>query len=180
MVRPFAGIVVFRNVVRVQALRLWAPTTRPGRWSDGFPALYTSLSLEVSLAERVKRTTIDVVELTVGEAAVTLGMVADLTTRRSRQPLHMTLRDITGSDYTVSQQIAARAYRAGLAGLRVPAAIRLVAKEYPTIVVYRGDSRVRLRTPHSGINLVVFPDRMRRDDSLREILHYDCVVQGVR
>lgn len=171
---------MFRNVARVQASRLWAPTTRPGRWSDGSPALYTSLSLEVSLAERVKRTTIDVVELTVGEAAVVLGMVADLTTRRSRQRLHVTLRDITGWDYTLSQQIAARAYRAGLAGLLVPAAIRLVAKEYPTIIVYRGDVRMRLRTPNSGPNLVVFPERMRRDDSIGEILHYDCVVQGVR
>ena len=180
VVRPFVGTVVFRNVARIRTTQLWTPTVRPGRLSKGFPALYASLSLEVSLAERVKRTTVDAVELTVGEGAVALGMVADLTATQARQQVRVTLRGLTGTDYTVPQRIGARAYHAGLAGLLVPAAIRTVANQYPAIIMHVNNVRLRFRTPSSGVNLVVFPEHMRRGDSLHEILRYDCVVQGVR
>ena len=180
VVRPFVGTVVYRNVARIRATQLWTPTVRPGRWSKGFPALYASLSLEVSLAERVKRTTVDAVELTIGEGAVALGMVADLTAMRARRQARVTLRGLTGADYAVAQRIGARAYRAGLAGLLVPAAIGPVARQYPMITVRLDDVRLRLHIPSSGVNLVVFPEHMRRGDSLHEILRYNCVVQGVR
>jgi len=111
---------------------------------------------------------------------VALGMVADLTAMQARRQVRVTLRGLTGADYMVPQRIGARAYYAGLAGLLVPAAIKPVARQYPTIIVRLDDVRLRFRTPSSGVNLVVFPERMRRGDSLREIFRYNCVVQGVR
>lgn len=179
VVRPFAGIVVFRNVARAEALQLWTPSIRAYRWNIGFPALYASLSLEVSLAERVKRTTTNPVELTVGEAAVVLGMVADLTTVWSRRQIGITMRDVAAIDYSVPQRIGTRARRAGPAGLLVPAAIRSVSRLYPAIAIRRGGTRFLFRTPGSGVNLVVFPDRTQPTDSVREILRYECVAQGL-
>lgn len=79
VVGPFAGPVVYRNVRAKGGPPLWQPSRAGLRWNPTFRALYTSLELEVSLAERLKHSESTPLEVVVGVAHVVAQRVADLT-----------------------------------------------------------------------------------------------------
>jgi hypothetical protein len=51
---PFSGHIVYRQVVDEHHAILWRPSHHPWRWNLGFPALCTSLELNVAITERLK------------------------------------------------------------------------------------------------------------------------------
>lgn len=69
----FAPQVVFRQVIAASRA-LWEPIWS-ARWNNGFPALYTSLELDVASAERTRARP---VQLLVGLAVVTVNRTLDL------------------------------------------------------------------------------------------------------
>ncbi len=90
VVGPFAGPVVYRNVRAIGGPPLWQ-SSRPGlRWNPTFPALYTSLELKTSLAERLKHSEPIPLEVVVGVAHVVAQRVADLTQSATLQHFQTT------------------------------------------------------------------------------------------
>ncbi len=76
---PFRGRIVHRQVVEDRGALLWHPPVRPWRWNAGFAALYTSVELHVTLAERLKIAFTFPIRLVVGLAEAAIARVLDLT-----------------------------------------------------------------------------------------------------
>lgn len=177
---PFSGRVVHRQVRRPHAHALWDPGLGPYRWNSGFPALYTSLSLEVALAERIKRTLARPVELVVGIAQADLRVTLDLTAPAVRATLGVTAEELTADDHTLTQQLGRRLYDGGTTALLVPAAIASTAALYPRFPIRR-DGRVSIHaTPAQGTNLLIYTDHLRPGDAYPEIERFACVARGLR
>ncbi len=157
---PFRGDVVYRQVRYARKRLLWVPSTDPYRWNVGFPALYTSLSEDVAIAERVKRTGADPTRIVLGTARADIRSIADLTAPAGLAVVGFTLADITGPAYVLTQRLGRQAYDQGLAGLLVPAAIFGLAEIFPTFRYAPSRGRAADRhMPHGGVNLILFPGR---------------------
>lgn len=161
LVRPFHGEVVYRQVRYAWRRELWTASADPFRWSVGLLALYTSLTEDVAIAERIKRTGADPTRIVIGRAMVTLRAVGELNTPAGLRAAGVTLADLTGPSYALPQGLARQAYAQGVAGLLVPAAIIGLASIYPTFryAVARGRA-VDRPMPVEGSNLVLFPERL--------------------
>lgn len=177
---PFSGRVVHRQVRRPYAPALWDPGLGPYRWNSGVPALYTSLSLGVALAERIKRTLARPVELVVGVAQADLGATLDLTAPAVRAVLGVTAEELTADDCTLTQQLGRQLYDAGATALLVPAAIAGTAALYPRFSMQR-DGRVSIHaTPPQGANLLIYTDHLQPGDAYPKIERFACTVRGRR
>lgn len=131
----FEGKVIYRQVLRSRRAERWLYSARPGRWNPSFAALYTSLSLDVALAERLKRTGTDLTGLTVGVGDIVLERVVDLTTAAVHAWLGITLEDIVmDRDYRISHRIATMLHAEGVTGLLAPAALSSVSRTVPNSV----------------------------------------------
>ena len=86
-VLPITPTLIYRQRLSAYARQLWAPTLQ-GRWNDDLPALYTSLSLDTALAERVKRTAARPITIVVGIAQIELRRVAVLNAATLKANLH--------------------------------------------------------------------------------------------
>lgn len=178
--RPFAGRVIYRQRLAAWADRLWEPIVDPWRWSSGFPAAYTSLALEVAIAERIKRTLGRSVRLVVGIAAVRIAKVLDLTEQDVPDALGVTTGDLATDDYTLTQHLGRMLRDADVTGVLVPAAIAATADLYPRFRMVR-DRRATLHTtPSEGINLVIYTENLRHGDEYPEVERFACEVQGLR
>jgi len=154
---PLTAQIVYRQVLAVVADRLWTPTTRPGRWSD-FPAIYTSLSLEVALTERLKRTGAARTDLVVATADVSLEGVLDLTTNAALSDFGASVASVSADGYDVPQRIGRLLRDAAVQGVLVPAAIAREHRRYAGFVLEKrgGGAPEQIKTPTSGVNLVIF------------------------
>lgn len=162
---PFRGNVVYRQVRHARRRLLWVPSTDPYRWSVGFPALYTSLSEDVAIAERIKRTGTDPTHTVLGTALVEIRSVADLTTPADLAAAGVTPADITGPSYILTQRLGRQAFDQELAGLLVPAAILGLAEIFPRFRYVPARGRATERPmPHDGVNLVLVLDRFGPKD----------------
>ncbi len=179
-VRPFAGRVIHRQRLVQWADRLWEPVTDPWRWSAGFPAVYASLALEVAIAERIKRTLARPVRIVVGVATVRIARVLDLNEQDSLHTLGLTTDSVTAGDYALTQQLGRMLRDAGVAGALVPAAIMTTAALYPRFRMVRDGRATIHRTPSQGINLVIYPENLRRGDEYPEVERLTCEVRGLR
>jgi RES domain-containing protein len=178
-VRPFGGQVVYRQLPVQNPADLWAPTTHPGRWNLGVPALYTSLLLDVALAERIKRTLARPTPVLVGVARASIARVLDLGPAEVRRPFGVTVAVLKTEDYSVPQRLGAALFEAVVTGVLVPAAIASTAAQYPRFRFSR-DSHTEVRpTPRAGANLVIFADNLRRGDAYPEINRFHCEVVGI-
>src|SRR5437867_11452810 len=101
---PFSGHIVYRQVVDEHHAVLWRPSHHPWRWNLGFPALYTSLELNVAIAERLKIAFALPVRLVVGLAEATLARVLDLTASGTLAKLGIVRDDLTSDDYPVTHR----------------------------------------------------------------------------
>ncbi len=179
-VRPFAGRVMHRQRLVHWADRLWEPVTHPWRWSAGFPAVYTSLALDVAIAERIKRTLGRPVRIVVGIATVRIARVLDLTEQDNLRTLGVTTDRLTVDDYTLTQQLGRMLRDAGVAGALAPAAIMTTAALYPHFRMVR-DGRAAIHgTPSQGINLVIYTENLRRGDEYPEVERFTCEVRGLK
>lgn len=152
----FAGPVVSRNVRAIDGPPLWHPS-RPGlRWNPTFQALYTSLELETSLAERLKHSEPIPLEVVVGVAHVVAQRVADLTQSATLQHFQTTGAALVRDEYDEPHRIAEIIHRLDIGGLLVPAAISVVSQKFPRIQLTRDGLRVVYGTPRAGVNLVPF------------------------
>lgn len=88
--------------------------------------------------------------------------------------------DILTEAYTLPQRIGRLMRDAGLSGILVPAAIRTVARFFPTFRLRRDYSDLTVVAPASGRNLVIFPDPTGAVPPLEEIERYTCILQGLR
>jgi hypothetical protein len=180
---PFRGRVVYRNVLRrYDGKRLWKPSMRPYRWSAGVSTLYTSLDLDVALAERIKHTLAAPIEVVVGTAQVSIKQAVDLTTDDALRSLAGVLtRDVTAADHAVPQRIGTALSRRGAAALLVPAAVGEVAALFPQFRFVRGGRTESRTTPASGVNVVIFSDNLDRSDviRIRGRRPFRCVIQGL-
>jgi len=179
-VRPFAGRVIHRQRLVQWANRLWEPVTDPWRWSAGFPAVYTSLALEVSITERIKRTLGQPVRIVVGVAAVRMARVLDLTTQDALRTLGVTTDGLTGNNYSLTQQLGRMLRDTGVAGALAPAAIATTAALYPRFRMVRDGRATVHRTPSQGTNLVIYTENLRRGDEYPEVERFICEVRGLR
>lgn len=179
VVRAFSGPVVYRTVRAVNAGRLWRASTPGFRWNPEFPAIYTSLALEVSLAERLKHSAVRTVAIVVGIGHATVARVADLTDHVSLGHFGVSGQDLVRDDYTESHRLARAVYRTGTAGLLVPAAIGRVAQMHPKMRLNRQRIRQTLQTPDEGVNLVLYPDHFRNSDDLHELERFRAVLSGL-
>jgi RES domain-containing protein len=177
--KPFHGRILIRQVVAEAAATLWVPTVRPYRWSSGFPALYTSLELDVAIAERLKRTGLRRTRLAVGVARATIRRTVDLTADVALSVVGETVQDVSGPDYDVPQRVGRGLFEAGIAALLVPAVITEVAHQYPRFLFVRGGHSEQRRTPSSGTNLVIFPDNLERGDGYPEVDRFVCEILGI-
>jgi len=157
---------------------LWEPSFGPYRWNSGFPALYTSLTLEVALAERIKRTRARPVELVVGKAQASLHAVLDLTGDSVQKALGVAVADLTADDYSVAQRLAHRLYDAGVTALVVPAAIATTATLYPRFSMRRGARTAIYDTPVEGTNLVIYTENLHRGDAYPEVERFAAKCAG--
>ncbi len=176
---PFQGRIIIRQMVADAAATLWAPTVRPYRWSSGFQALYTSLDLDVAIAERLKRTGQRRTRLAVGVAQASIQHTVDLTSDAALSALGASLQDVVGPGYPVPQRIGRTLFEAEVGALLVPAAIAEVARQYPRFLFGRGRRVDERQTPGAGINFVIFPDNLRRGDGYPEIERFMCEIQGI-
>jgi len=140
--RPEAGLW-FRIVPRVYRDQIDSDEgskRRGGRYNPPgeFGALYLSASSEGCLAELATRTDTPP-ELSEGTIEVRLDRVCDLADPATRDALGVSPADLSGPDWTVTQQLGRAIRDAGFQGIRVPSAAG----------------------PH--INLVVFKDRATPD-----------------
>ncbi len=179
-VRPFHGEIVHRQVRRPYAPALWEPGLGPYRWNSGFPALYTSLTLEVAFAERIKHTRARPVALVVGKAQANLSTTLNLAIPAIQRVLGVAAADLTGDNYSVPQRLGRRLYDVGVTALVVPAAIATTAALYPRFSMRRGARAAVYDTPVEGTNLVIYTDRLRPGDIYPEIERFACVVRGLR
>ena len=176
----FEGRVVYRQVLRPRRAERWLHYNHPGRWNPSFAALYTSLSLDVALAERLKRTGTDVARLSVGVGEVVLERVVDLTTPEALKAVGVTLEDITlGRDYRIPHRIATRLYADGITGLLAPAALASVSRLLPRFVVRRDEREETRETPTIGVNLVIYPANLLYLVPVRETDTFDCTLWGL-
>jgi len=168
---------VYRQVRHSWRRELWTASPDSFRWSVGFPALYTSLTEDVAIAERIRRTGTHPTRIVIGRATVTVGAVAELTTPTGRAAAGVALADVIGPSYAVPQRLGRQAYEQGLAGLLVPAAIIGLATIYPTFRYAPARGRVLDRPmPIEGINLVVFPQRFGVRDAFVPVIRSRHVV----
>jgi len=176
VVGPFAGPVVYRNVRAIGGPPLWQPS-RPGlRWNPTFPALYTSLELETSLAERLKHSEPISLEVVVGVAHVVAQRVADLTQSATLQDFQTTGAALVRDEYDGPHRIAEIIHRLDIGGLLVPAAIGVVSQKFPRIQLRRDGLRIVYDTPRTSVNLVLFPDRYQE---FRELERYRAILRGL-
>jgi hypothetical protein len=176
VVVSFAGPVVYRNVRTIARLALWHPS-RPGlRWNPTFPALYTSLQLETSLAERLKHSAPIALEVTVGIAHVVAHRVADLTRGATLQHFQTSGAALVRDDYDEPTRIAEIVHRLDVGGLLVPAAIEMVVRKFPRMQLMRDGLRIAYEIPRTGVNLVLFPDRYQE---FRELERYSALLRGL-
>ncbi len=176
----FQGRVIYRQVLRAQSPRRWLYSTYPGRWNPSFPALYTSLSLDVALAERLKRTGTDLTDLTVGVGDVALERVADLTTPAALTRWGIGPEDVVlDRDYRVPHRIAATLHAEGATGLLAPAALSSVSRLLPRFVLRRDTHEETRRTPSSGVNLIIFPANVLYLVPIQETDWFDCTIWGL-
>lgn len=175
-VGPFAGPVVYRNVRARGGPPLWQPS-RPGlRWNPTFSALYTSLELEVSLAERLKHSEPIPLEVVVGVAHVVAQRVVDLTQAATLQHFQTTGAALVRDEYDEPYRIVEIIHRLDIAGLLVPAAIGVVSQRFPRIQLTRDGLRIVCDTPRTGVNLVLFPNRY---EEFRELERYRVIFRGL-
>jgi len=176
---PFSGRIVHRQVVGDRSDFLWQPTVLPWRWNAGFAALYTSVELHVTLAERLKIAFTFPIRLVVGLAEAAIARVLDLTAPSTLARLGLARDDLTTDDYSVTQHLAVAFFAAGVTALLVPAAIEGVARLYPRFRLVRGKQAIVYPTPASGVNLVISPDNLRHLDRYPEIDRFACEVTGL-
>lgn len=177
--RPFQGRIIVRQVVAEAVAALWRPTVHPHRWSRGFPALYTSLDLDVAIAERLKRTGLRRTRLAVGLARASIQRTVDLSLDASLATVGASTQGVTGLDYTVPQRIGRELFEGGVAALLVPAAIAEVAQHYPRFRLVQDRHVEERATPGTGIHLVIFPDNLERGDGYPEIERFLCEILGM-
>lgn len=176
VVRPFAGPVVYRNVRGIGGPPLWQPS-RPGlRWNPTFQALYTSLELETSLAERLKHSEPIPLEVVVGVAHVVAQRVADLTQAATLRHFQTTGAALVRDEYDEPHRIAEIVHRLNIGGLLVPAAIGVVSQKFPHFQLARDGLRILYETPRAGVNLVLFPGRYQE---FRELQRYRAILRGL-
>ncbi len=176
VVGAFAGPVVYRNVRVTGGSPVWQPS-RPGlRWNPTFPALYTSLELEVSLAERLKHSESIPLEVVVGVAHVVAQRVVDLTQPVTLQHFQTTGTTLGRDEYDEPHRVAEIIHRLDIAGLLVPAAIGVVSQRFPHIQLTRDRLRMVFETPRTGVNLVLFPNRYQE---FRELERYRAILRGL-
>ncbi len=176
VVGSFAGPVVYRNVRTIGGPPLWQPS-RPGlRWNPTFPALYTSLKLEMSLAERLKHSEPIPLGVVVGVAHVVAQRIADLTQSATLQHFRTTGGALVRDAYDEPHRIAEIIHRLDVGGLLVPAAIGVVPQKYTRMRLARDGLRVVYDTPRTGVNLVLFPNRYQE---VRELERYRAILQGL-
>lgn len=175
---PLSAQIVYRQVLAVVADRMWAPTTRPGRWSD-FPAIYTSLSLEVALTERLKRTGAARTDLVVAIADASLERVLDLTTNPALSDFGATVTSVSTDNYDIPQRIGRLLRDAAVQAAFVPAAIGREHRRYPRFVLAkRGEAPQQIKTPASGVNLVIFVEHARAH-WFKERERFLCTIHGL-
>ncbi len=150
LIVPFRGNVVYRQVRYARRRLLWVPSTDPYRWSVGSPALYTSLSEDGVIAERVKRTGTDPTRIVLGTAFAEIPSVADFTTPAGLAGAGVAPADITGPSYILTQRLGRQAFDQGLAGLFVPAAILGLADIFPRFRYIPARGRATERTMPQG------------------------------
>lgn len=178
-VRAFSGRIIHRQVPAANEAALWQPTLRSWRWNRGFPALYTSLELDVALAERIKVTLAVPTILVVGVADATIARTLALTDPSTLAGLGLTLENLTQSDYAFTQDLGTAFHASGVTALLVPAALRETAQFYPRFRFTR-DGHIAIRaTPDSGVNLVLFTDNLHRHDAYPETARFTCEVAGI-
>lgn len=155
---------------------LWH-SSRPGlRWNPTFPALYTSLELELSLAERLKHSEPVPLEVVVGVAHIVAHRVVDLTQPTTLQHFRTAGTDLVRDDYHEPHRIAEIIHRLDVAGLLVPSAIGMVSQRFPRMQLTRDRLRIVHDTPRTGLNLVLFPDRYQE---FRELERYHAILRGL-
>jgi len=177
--QPLRGRIVYRQVLFARRRRVWRPSTRPWRWNTDFPALYTSLEENVTIAERVKLTGARRARIVMGIADATVHRTLDLTDPSLQALLGVTPEELVAETYDVPQALGTLLFQAGIAGLPVPAAITVVAKVYPSFEVVRGRDRDVRKTPASGTNFVVFTDNLTRGDGYPEQNRFVCEIVGI-
>ena len=178
-VRPFTGQLVHRQLPVQSPTDLWAPTSHARRWNRGFPALYTSLPLDVAFAERIKRSLARPAPLVVGMAHASIARVLDLELVDVQRLFGIAAAALTTEDYALTQRLGAALFEANVTGLLVPAAIASTARLYPSFRLTReGHSETRV-TPHAGSNLVIFTDNLHRGDGYPESHQFHCEVTGI-
>ncbi len=167
---------MYRNVRAIGGPPLWQ-SSRPGlRWNPTFPALYTSLELETSLAERLKHSEPVPLEVVVGVAHVVAQSVADLTHPATLQHFQTTRAALVRDEYNEPNRIAEIIHRLDIGGLLVPAAIGVVSQKFPRIQITRDGLRVAYVTPRTGVNLVLFANRY---EEFRELERYRVILRGL-
>lgn len=179
VVRAFSGPVVYRTVRAVNATTLWRASEPGYRWNPDFPAIYTSLAFEVSLAERLKHTAVRTVAIVVGIAHAAVTRVADLRDAASLRHFRVSSEDLMRDDYAEPHRITRSVYRTGAAGLLVPAAIGGIAQTHPRMRLTRERIRQTLQTPREGVNLVLYPDHFGKSDDLRELERFRAILSGL-
>lgn len=181
----FQGQVIYRHVPAGSAgslpPALWRATTHPWRWNGAFPTLYTALSLDVSFAERLKRSGPAPVRVVVGVADATIARTIDLTDPAILALLGVGTPDLTRAEYTLTRTLGIAFYHAGITALLVPAAIEIAARQYPRFRVVRGGVPELRATPASGTNAVIFPSNRRRGDRWpeRRDERFECEIAGI-
>ncbi len=150
------------------ARRLWRPTAHPWRWNDVFPTLYTSLTLAISFAERIKRYGATPIDVLVGIADASIARTIDLTDSAALALLGLTVGDLMTEDHTLTRALGMAFFQAGVTALLVPAAIETTARQYPRFRVVRDGRITNHRTPAGGTNVVIFHSNRKRGDGWRE------------
>lgn len=178
-VHPFAGQVAHRQLLAQASAGLWAPTSHARRWNTGFATLYTSLLLDVALAERVKRSLARPVQLVVGIARVSIARVLNFELAAVRRSFGLAEDALTTEEYGLTQRLGAALFDAGITGLLVPAAIATTAAYYPSFR-FTSEGRTEVRpTPRGGTNLVIFTDKLNRGDGYPETGRFRCEIAGL-
>jgi len=177
--RSLRARIVHRQALSASRGRLWRPSTKPWRWNSDFPALYTSLSDNVALAERVKLSQDVPVRIVVASADATIHRVLDLTRYEVQSLLGVTGEALVSEPYDVTQILAEMLAHAGIGALVVPAALHLTAQLYPLFAVVRGTHRVVRTTPAAGSNVVLFTDNLTVRDRYPERRRFACQLVGI-
>jgi hypothetical protein len=105
--------------------------------------------------------------------------VVDFGLAEVQQTLSVSIEALTTEDYTLTRQLGAALFQAGVTGLLVPAAIAETARRYPTFRFTRDGHSEVCPTPTSGTNLVIFTNNLRRGDAYPETARFFCEVVGI-